>query len=126
VPNWLRKAGIVADNPGEITQLVGKWRAGDHEAESRLFELPLPDLRRMARRYFRSERAGHSLQPTALVNEAFLRLVSAKGIDWQDRGHFFAIAARMMRRYLTSHARNKPGVVFSGDGGHPGAIGQPL
>jgi RNA polymerase sigma factor (TIGR02999 family) len=102
----------VADNPGEITQLLGKWRGGDHDAESRLFELLLPDLRRIARRYFRAERAGHTLQPTALVNEAFLRLVSAKGIDWQDRGHFFAVAARMMRRYLVDHAKNKPSVAF--------------
>ena len=102
----------MADHPGEITQLLGKWRNGDHDAESRLFELLLPDLRRMARRYFRGERAGHTLQATALVNEAFLRLVRAKDIDWQDRGHFFAVAARMMRRYLTDHAKNKPGVVF--------------
>jgi RNA polymerase sigma-70 factor (ECF subfamily) len=102
----------VADNPGEITQLLGKWRSGDQVAESRLFELLLPDLRRMARGYFRWERAGHTLQPTALVNEAFLRLVSAKDIDWQGRDHFFAVAARMMRRYLIDHAKNKPGVVF--------------
>jgi RNA polymerase sigma factor (TIGR02999 family) len=102
----------VANNPGDITQLLGKWRRGDPDAESRLFELLLPDLRKMARRYFRAERAGHTLQPTALVNEAFLRLVSAKGIDWQDRGHFFAVAARMMRRYLIYHAKNKPSVAF--------------
>ena len=63
----------MADKPGEITQLLNKWRNGDPAAESRLFELLLPDLRRMARRYFRGERAGHTLQPTALVNEAFLR-----------------------------------------------------
>jgi RNA polymerase sigma-70 factor (ECF subfamily) len=106
------EGGLVADNPGEITQLLGKWRAGDRDAESRLFELLLPDLRRMARRYFRSERAGHTLQPTALVNEAFLRLISSKDIDWQDRGHFFAIAARVMRRYLIYHAKHKPSVPF--------------
>ena len=90
----------MADKAGEITQLLCKWRDGEPDAESRLFELLLPDLRRMARRYFRSERAGHTLQPTTRVNEAFLRLVRAKGIDWQDRGHFFAVAARMMRRYF--------------------------
>jgi RNA polymerase sigma factor (TIGR02999 family) len=98
----------MASARGEITQLLQLWRTGDATAESRLFELLLPDLRKMARGYFRAERAGHTLQPTALVNEAFLRLVSAKHLDWQDRGHFFAVAARIMRRSLIDHARGKP------------------
>lgn len=102
----------MAANPGEITQLLQRWRTGDPEVESRLFELLLPDLRRIAGRCFRGERPGHTLQPTALVNEAFLRLAAAKNIDWRDRGHFFALAARIMRRYLIDHARSRPSVQF--------------
>jgi hypothetical protein len=69
---------MAVDKPGEIAQLPGKWRGGGHEAESRLFELPVPDLRRMARRYFRAERAGHTLQPMARVNVAIAaRIVPA-------------------------------------------------
>jgi RNA polymerase sigma factor (TIGR02999 family) len=89
-----------------------QWRTGDKHVESRLFELLLPDLRRIAGRCFRGERPGHTLQPTALVNEAFLRLAAAKNIEWRDRGHFFALAARIMRRYLIDHARARPSVQF--------------
>ena len=99
-------------NHGEITVLLQQWRTGDSQAESRLFELLMPDLRKIAARCFRGERPGHTLQPTALVNEAFLRLATAKNIDWQDRGHFFALAARIMRRYLIDHARSRPSVAF--------------
>src|SRR5437016_1016294 len=95
-----------------ITPLLHKWRAGEQGAESRPFELLLPDLRRIARRCFGGERSGHTLQPTALVNEAFFRLAKAKNIDWQDRGHFFAIAVRIMRRYLIDYARGRPDVEF--------------
>jgi len=102
----------VCTSQGEITQLLQQWRAGDAEAESRLFELLMPDLRRIAAKCFRGERPGHTLQPTALVNEAFLRLAAAKNIDWRDRGHFFALAARIMRRYLIDHARARPSVDF--------------
>jgi RNA polymerase sigma factor (TIGR02999 family) len=70
----------------------------------------LPDLRKIATRCFRGERSGHTLQPTALVNEAFLRLAAAKGVDWRDRGHFLALAARVMRRYLIDHWRARPSV----------------
>lgn len=92
----------------EITVLLKQWRTGDPKAESRLFELLMPDLRKIAARCFKSERPGHTLQPTALVNEAFFRLARAKNIDWRDRGHFFAIATRIMRRYLIDHARQYP------------------
>lgn len=98
--------------PGEITQLLHQWRAGDRQAESTLFELLLPDLRKIARRCFRGERPGHTLQPTALVNEAFFRLSKAKNIEWHDRGHFLAVAARVMRRYLIDYARARPSVRF--------------
>ena len=97
-------------SPGEITQLLQRWRTGDQEAESRLFQLLMPDLRKIAGWCFRGERPGHTLQPTALVNEAFLRLAAAKNIEWRDRGHFFALAARVMRRYLIDHARSRPSV----------------
>jgi RNA polymerase sigma-70 factor (ECF subfamily) len=102
----------VEGSPGEITVLLQKWRTGDPHADSRLFELLMPDLRKIANRCFRRERAGHTLQPTALVNEAFLRLAHAKNIDWRDRGHFFALAARIMRRYLIDHARSRPSIDF--------------
>jgi RNA polymerase sigma factor (TIGR02999 family) len=97
---------------GEITQLLQSWRAGDHDAESKIFEALLPELRKIAVRCFRREDAAHSLQPTLLVNEAFLRLAAAKKIDWQDRGHFLAMAAKMMRRYLIDHWREKGSVQF--------------
>ena len=99
-------------NPGEITILLKQWRAGDRGVESQIFESLMPDLRKIARNCFRGERPGHTLQPTALVNEAFLRLAKAKNIDWQDRGHFLALAARVMRRYLIDHARSQPSVLF--------------
>jgi hypothetical protein len=76
----------VAVDSGEITQLLHLWCSGDREAEDRLFRLLLPDLRRLAGHYLRHERTGHTLQPTALVNEAFIRLAAAKNVDWQDRG----------------------------------------
>src|SRR5439155_1008927 len=70
----------------------------------------MPDLRKMADRYFRNERRDHTLQPTALINEAFLRLVRTKNIEWNNRSHFFAIAATIMRRYLIDYARARPNI----------------
>ena len=96
--------------PSEITRLLRQWRVGDKDAEARLFELLMPDLRKMANRHFRNERGGHTLQPTALVNEVFLRLARTKNIEWNDRGHFLAIAATIMRRYLIDYARARPNV----------------
>src|SRR5438552_501703 len=107
------EAGTGAQNePGEVTILLQQWRAGDQTAESRLFELLMPELRKIAGHCFRRERQGHILQPTALVNEAFFRLAAAKKIDWHDRGHFLALAARIMRRSLIDHARGRPNVSF--------------
>src|ERR1051326_5368278 len=97
----------LTEKDDEITRLLQLWHAGDRDAEAALFELLLPELRRMAKRYFYGERGGHTLQPTALVNEAFLRLSRSKHIDWQDRSHFFAIAGRVMRRYLIDYARHR-------------------
>ncbi len=102
----------MAPGPGDITLLLRQWGAGDRQVEGRLFELLMPDLHKIAVRCFRGERAGNSLQPTALVNEAFLRLTKTKNIDWQDRGHFLAISARVMRRYLIDHARARPSIQF--------------
>ena len=102
----------MTSEPGEITLLLQQWRTGDRRVEDRLFELLMPDLRKIAGRCFRGERPGHTLQPTALVNEAFLRLAKSNNIDWQDRGHFLAISARVMRRYLIDHGRGRPGIIF--------------
>lgn len=97
-----------APEHGEVTGLLKQWREGNRGAEARLFELVLPDLRRLARCYMRRERAGHTLAPTALVNEAYLRVVGTRAHDWQDRRHFVAVAARAMRRHLIDHARSRP------------------
>jgi RNA polymerase sigma factor (sigma-70 family) len=99
-------------DPGEITQLLQQWRSGDRQVEDRLFELLTPEMHQIAERCFRRERPGNSLQPTALVNEAFLRLAKSKDLDWHDRGHFLAISARVMRRYLIDHARARPDILF--------------
>jgi RNA polymerase sigma-70 factor, ECF subfamily len=92
----------------EITLLLQQWRGGDREAESKLFRVLMPDLRKIADRALHRERRGHTLQRTELVNEIFLKLAKARTIDWQDRGHFFAIVTRMMRRYLIDYARSRP------------------
>jgi RNA polymerase sigma factor (TIGR02999 family) len=92
---------------GDITGLLRRWREGNSEAEGELFRRVMPDLRRLARYFMRGERKGHSLQSTELVDEIYLRLAVAKDRDWQDRGHFFAFAARAMRRYLIDYARRR-------------------
>jgi RNA polymerase sigma factor (TIGR02999 family) len=91
--------------PVEVTALLHSWRAGDADAPERLMPLVYEELRRQARDYLRRERADHTLQPTALVHEAYLRLIGDKGVSWQNRAHFHAIAARLMRRILVDHAR---------------------
>jgi RNA polymerase sigma factor (TIGR02999 family) len=95
----------MAASPHEVTQLLVEWRNGDAAAFDKLLPLVYDELRRIASRYMKRERAGHTLQTTALVNEAYLRLVNQQGIDWQDRAHFFAVAAQVMRRLLVDHAR---------------------
>jgi RNA polymerase sigma factor (TIGR02999 family) len=87
-----------------VTQLLLEWRSGNQEALDRLMPFVYDELRRLAGRYMKSERKEHTLQPTALVNEAYIRLVDMK-VSWQDRAHFFAVAARLMRRLLVDHAR---------------------
>lgn len=104
----------MADQTGEITQLLQKWREGDRKAENELFALVLPNLRRLAHYLMRGERKGHSLQATELVDQIYFRLVAAKDRDWRNRHHFFAIAARAMRRLLIDHARGRPDAEFLG------------
>jgi len=90
--------------PGEITELLMAWNRGDQAAHDRLAPIVYEELRRLARGYLRRERPGHTLQPTALVNEAFLRLIDQSQVNWQNRAHFFGIAARLMRQILINHA----------------------
>jgi RNA polymerase sigma-70 factor (ECF subfamily) len=87
--------------------LLLAWRQGDSDALERLVPCVYQELQRMARAHLRRERAGHSLQATALINEAYLRLVDVQRVNWQNRAHFLAMAARLMRRILVDHARKK-------------------
>ena len=92
---------------GNITQLLLQWRSGDESALDQLMPLVYEELRRLARQCMRGERAGNTLQTTALVNEAYLRLVNSSRVQWQDRAHFFAIASQLMRRVLVDEARRR-------------------
>ena len=103
---------LMVEDPGRTTVLLRQWRDGDRRAQDELFALLMPELRKIAGACFRGERPGHVLQPTALVNEAFLRLAKANHIEWHDRGHFLALAARIMRRYLIDQARSQHSVLF--------------
>jgi RNA polymerase sigma factor (TIGR02999 family) len=91
---------------GQITGLLRAWSDGDETALEQLIPLVEADLRRLARAYMARERRGHTLQATALMNEAVVRLVDARKIRWEDRSHFVGIAARLMRRVLVDHARS--------------------
>jgi len=91
--------------PTEVTRLLMDWRAGSEEAASKLIQIVYDELHRIASRYLAYERPDHTLQPTALVHEAYLRLVEQKGGNWQDRAHFFAVAAQTMRHLLVDYAR---------------------
>lgn len=93
--------------PNEITGLLVAWADGDESALEKLIPLVYGELRQLAHRYMRRERPGHTLQTTALVNEAYLRLVKQKEAQWQSRAHFFAVSAQMMRRILVDFARDK-------------------
>jgi RNA polymerase sigma-70 factor (ECF subfamily) len=89
----------------EVSGLLRAWSDGDRDALDRLTPIVYAELHRLARRYMQRERPGHSLQATALVNEAYMRLVDYKGMQWQNRAHFFAVSAQLMRRILVEHAR---------------------
>src|ERR1035438_4410284 len=90
---------------GDISTLLRAWRDGDPSALERLTPIVYDELRRLARRYMKRERPGHSLQTAALVNEAYMRLVDYERMQWQNRAHFFAVSSQLMRRILVDHAR---------------------
>lgn len=92
---------------GDVTRLLRRMQAGDHEAADELLPKVMSELRRLARHYMRHERVGHTLQPTALVNEAYLRLAGYDRMDWQSRSHFIGLAASVMRQVLMDYARRR-------------------
>ena len=92
-------------SPHDVTQILRAWSDGDRGALDELIPIVYEELRRQAARYLRRERPDHTLQTTALIHEAYVRLVDQKEVRWQNRAHFFAIAAEMMRRILVDHAR---------------------
>ena len=98
---------MAAPSPEEVTQLLLAWREGDEAALEKLLPLVYDELHRLAARYMRRESPGHTLQTSALVNEAFIRLIDQRQVQWQNRAHFFGIAAQLMRRILLDHARGQ-------------------
>ncbi len=96
-----------ASSPHELSLLLRAWRGGDQAAFDKLVPLVHDELHRLAHCYMARERAGHTLQTTALVNEAYLRLIDARTVEWRDRAHFFAISANLMRRILVDFARSR-------------------
>jgi RNA polymerase sigma-70 factor, ECF subfamily len=100
--------------PRDVTLLLARWRGGDDEALDRLVSLIYHELRRLAGRYLSRESASRTLQTHDLIHEAFLRLIGQRHVDWQNRAHFFGIAAQMMRRILTDHARRRSYVKHGG------------
>ena len=112
----------MADSEGEVTQMLERWRDGNPEVLDSLMPLVYSQLHRIAKGYMRREREDHTLQPTALVNEVYMRLLNQRKITWNDRGHFFTFAARMMRNILKDHARAH----LADRRGGPGAIRLPL
>jgi RNA polymerase sigma factor (TIGR02999 family) len=109
VAAFIDQAGeaAVSASPQEVTGLLARWRDGDREALDRLMPLVYDELRRIASRCMKREREGHTLQTTALINEAYLRMAGQPATDWQDRAHFFAVAATVMRHVLVDHARTR-------------------
>jgi RNA polymerase sigma factor (TIGR02999 family) len=104
-----QKMATMNDDPprSEVTLLLQRWRAGDQDALAALFPLVYEELRALAQRHLRRERGSHTLQRTALVHEAFLRMIDQKHVDWESRQHFFGLASQMMRRILVDHARRR-------------------
>ena len=96
-----------ASSPGDVTALLVAWKDGSPEALEELTPIVYSELRRLARNHLRGERRDHSLQPTALTHEAFLRLFGTRKVEWQNRAHFFAVASQLMRRVLVEHARKR-------------------
>ena len=92
-------------SPRDVTALLDDWSGGNRTALNQLLPLVYAELRRVAARQLRNERADHTLQPTALVHEAYIRLFDQREVDWQNRAHFFGVSAEVMRRILVDHAR---------------------
>jgi RNA polymerase sigma factor (TIGR02999 family) len=105
-------------DPAHITELLVAWNRGDEKSLEELIPAVEQELRRIAHRYMRRENPGHTLQTTALVNEAYLKLVDQTRVSWQNRAHFFAIAAQVMRRILINHARDRRAAKRGGDAAH--------
>ena len=99
--------GLMTPSPGTITRLLVDWRDGDKTALVRLVPLVYREMRRLAGYYMRRQRADHTLQTSALINEAYLRLIDHKNMRWENRAHFYAVAAQAMRRILVDHARSR-------------------
>ena len=112
-------------SPTEVTQLLVAWSNGDSSARDALMPLVHDELRRLAHRYMGRERGNHTLQTSALVNEAYLRLIDQKDVHWQNRAHFFGIAARIMRRILVDYAR-KRGLAKRGGNLQPVTLGEAM
>ena len=108
----------MTSSPEEMTQLLVAWSNGDQSALDRLVPLVHEELHRLAHRYMGREHSGHTLQTTALVNEAYLRLIDAGNVRWQNRAHFFAISANLMRRILVDYARSRNRVKRGGEAHH--------
>jgi RNA polymerase sigma factor (TIGR02999 family) len=106
--------GEVKKAPKDVTQLLRRWQQGDEEATEALLPLIYGELRKIARRHLRGERDGHTLEATALVHEVYLRLSGGAELHWNDRVHFYAVAAQMMRRVLVDHARSRDAVKRGG------------
>ena len=102
----MRRGDLMTEADGEVTRMLERWREGDSDVLESLIPLVHGQLHRIARGYMRRERDDHTLQPTALVNEVYMRLINQRKITWNDRGHFFTFAARMMRNLL----KDKPGM----------------
>ena len=103
----VRRSGPMVHSQQNVTELLLDWSAGDKAALDRILPIVYDELRKQAARYLQRERAGHTLQTTALINEAYIRLVDQKNVRWQNRAHFFGISAQLMRRILVDHARAK-------------------
>ena len=107
IPNSAIVSSSMSETTGEVTRLLLAWSDGDKEALGRLMPLVFEELRRIARRYFEREDPRHTLQPTALVNEVYLRLVDRRKVQWRNQAHFFGFAAQLMRLILVDHARGR-------------------
>jgi len=115
IPHACGDACLTDASEHEVTRLLQAWSAGDERALEKLIPLVYDELHRLARRYMAGERSGHTLQTSALVNEAYLRLVDAQRLNWQNRAHFFGVSAQLMRQILVDFARSRRSLKRGGD-----------